>query len=65
MDLDYGVGRAGPLWESRRVASEGGVVDLGDENTKKSDSLITRVGLELRLDVEDEGGGDGGEQTGL
>ena len=53
------------MWEDRSVVSEGSVVDLVDKDTKKSDSLITHVRLELRLDVEDEGRGDGGEQASL
>ena len=61
LDLDYGVGRAGPLWEGRSVVSERGVVDLVDEDAEEGDSLVTRVGLELGLDVDDECGGDCGE----
>ena len=63
--MDYGVWRAGPLRESGSVASEGGVVDLVDENAEEGGGLFTRVGLELRLDIEDEGSSDGGEQTSL
>ena len=63
--MDYSVGRAGPLWESGSVATEGGVVDLVDENTEECGSLLARVGLELGLDIEDESSGDGGEETGL
>ena len=59
------MGRAGPLWECGSVISEGGVVDLVDENAKESGSLVTRVGPELRLNIEDECGGDGGKQTSL
>ena len=47
------------------VTSEGGVVDLVDEDAEEGGSLVTRVRLELRLDIEDECGGDGGEQTSL
>ena len=65
MDLDYRVGRACPLWKGGSVVSEGGVVDLVDKDVEESNGLITRVGLELRLDVEDEGRGYGGEQTSL
>ena len=65
LDLDDRVWGTGPLREAWRVVSERGVVDLGDEDTEEGDSLITRVGLELRLDIEDESGGDSGEQTGL
>ena len=43
-----------PLGDSRSVRTEGGVVDLMDEDSEKGGSLLTRVGLELRLDIEDE-----------
>ena len=61
LDLDYRVRRAGPLWEGGSVVSEGGIVDLVDEDTEESGSLVTRVGLELRLDIKDESRCDGGE----
>ena len=54
-----------PLWEGGCVVSESGVVDLVDEDTEESDDLVTRVGLELRLDVDAESGCDVREQTGL
>ena len=59
------MGRADPLWESGSVATEGGVVDLVDENAEEGGGLFTRVGLELGLDIEDESSSDGREQTGL
>jgi hypothetical protein len=65
LNLDDPVGRAGPLWESGDVASEGGVVNLVDENTKEGGSLIVWIGFELRVYLDDEGRGDYGEQTGL
>ena len=65
LDLDYRVRRAGPLWEGGGVVSEGGIVDLVDEDAEESNSLVTRVGLKLRLDVEDESRCDGGEKTSL
>jgi len=57
--------RAGPLRDSGNVAAEGGVVDLVDEDAEESGGLIVGVGLELGVDLDDECGGDGGEQTGL
>ena len=65
LGLDDRVRRACPLWESGGVVSEGGIVDLVDENTEESSSLTTRVGLELGLDVDDESRSDGGEQASL
>ena len=61
LDLDYRVRRAGPLCEGGSVVSAGGIVDLVDEDTEESGSLVTRVGLELRLDIKDESRCDGGE----
>ena len=61
LDFDYRARGACPLWEGGSIVSKGGVVDLVDENTEECGSLITRVGLELRLDVDDESGSDGRE----
>jgi len=41
------------------VITKGGVVDLVDEDSEEGGGLLTCVGLELRLDVDDECGGDG------
>ena len=65
LDLDNRMRSPGSLWEGGNVVSKGGVVDLVDKDTEESDSLITRVGMKLRLDIEDESRGDCGEQTGL
>ena len=53
------------MWNRGNVATEGGVVHLVEEDTEKSSCLFVRVGLELRLDIDYEGGSDGGEQTSL
>jgi len=65
LDLDDHVWGTGPLREGGRVVSEGGIVDLVDEDTEEGGSLTVRVGSELGLDIDDEYGGDGGEQTSL
>ena len=65
LDLDDRGRRAGPLWEGGSVVSEGGIVDLVDEDAEEGGGLVTRVRLELGLDVEDEGGCDGGKKTSL
>ena len=49
------------MWDGGSFISECRVVYLVDEDTEESGSLLTRVGLELRLNIEDEGGSDGGE----
>ena len=53
------------MWDGGSVISEGGVVDLVDKDAEESGSLLARVRLELRLDVENECRGDSGEQTSL
>ena len=56
---------ASPLGNSGSVGAKGGVVNFMDEDTEEGGSLLTRVGLELRLDIDDERGSDRREQTGL
>ena len=53
------------MGKGRRVVSKRGVVDLVDKDAEEGGSLVTRVRLELRLNIEDECGRDGGEQTSL
>jgi len=53
------------LREGWRVASKGGVIDLLDEDTEKGGGLIVGVRQEVGVDLDDECGGDGGEQTSL
>ena len=57
--------RAGPLRDSGNVGTKRGVVDLVDEDPEESGGLLARVRLELRLDIDDKGSSDGGEQTSL
>ena len=56
---------AGPLRDCGNVIAEGGVVDLVDEDAEESGSLFVGVWLELGVDLDDECGGDSGEQTSL
>jgi hypothetical protein len=57
--------QSGPLWEGGNVASERGIVDLVNQDAEEGGSLVTRVGLKSRIDLNDECGGDGRKQTGL
>ena len=41
------------------------VVDLVDKNAEESSGLVAGIGLELRVDVDDEGGSDRRKQTRL
>jgi len=53
--------RACPLREGWNLVAERGIVDLVDENTEESGGFVVRVRLELRVEVDDECGGDRGE----
>ena len=53
--------RAGPFGNGGSVGPERGVVDLVDEDPEEGGGFLACVGLELRLDVDDEGGSDCGE----
>ena len=49
----------------RRVTRDGGLVE-GDENgAEEGGRLLVRIWSEVGMDVDDKGGADGGEQTGL
>src|SRR5258708_6626678 len=63
--MDHRGGRSDPLWESWNVVPEGSVVDFVNKNAEEGGGLVTEVGLKLRVDLDDERGGDGGKQTGL
>jgi hypothetical protein len=65
LDVDYCAGGAGPLWECRNIVSEGGVIDLVKKNAEESSGDVVRVLLDVGVDLDDERGGNGGEQTGL
>ena len=56
---------ASPLGNSGSVGAKGCVVNLIDKDTEESGGLFTGVGLELRLDVDDERGSNRREQTSL
>ena len=55
----------GGLVDFGTVASESGVVRVVKEDTKEICALFVRVRLQLRMDVDDEGGGHSGEETSL
>jgi hypothetical protein len=55
-----------PRWRSRRVfVWNGGSVEAEENRPEVGFRPFGGVWLELRLDVDDEGGADCGEQTGL
>jgi len=59
------MGGTSPLGNGRRVGTKGGIINLVDKDSEESGGLLTRVGLELRLDIEDKCGSDRREQTSL
>jgi hypothetical protein len=63
--LDYCALRASPLWERGDISSEGGIINLVNEDTKESGSLLVGVMLELRANLDDERGGDSRKQASL
>ena len=65
LDLDYRVGRTGPLGESGNVCSEGGVVEPVKNKAKEGSSLIAGIWLELGVELDDKCGGYCREQTSL
>jgi hypothetical protein len=46
------------LWESGNVVSEGGIIDLVNQNTKKGGGLVIGITLELGVDLNDKCGCD-------
>ena len=65
MNINYRAGRAGPIREGRDDVSKRGIVDLVDQDSQERVGLVVGIGLKLRVDLNNERGGDGGEQTGL
>jgi hypothetical protein len=63
--VDHRRRRAGPLRESGNVVSERSVVNLVDKDAEEGSGFVARVRFELRVDFDDECGGDRGEQTSL
>lgn len=47
------------------VISECGVVNLVDKDPEERSGLFTRVGVQLRIDLDDESGGNSRKQTSL
>jgi len=65
LNVDNSLWRTGPLWDCRNVVARNSVVHLVDEDTEESGGLFVRVRLELGVDLDDEGGGDGRKKTSL
>ena len=59
--MDHRAERPGPLWEGGNVVSESGAINLVNEDAKEGGGIDVRVGLQLRIDVDDEGRGNCGK----
>jgi hypothetical protein len=47
------------------LAGNGGLVESEEDGAEEGGRLLVGIGLEIRMDVDDEGGADGREQAGL
>jgi len=61
LDVGYRARRAGPLWEWRHLAAKCCVVHLINKDAEEGGGIFVRVGLKLRVDLDDERRGDGRE----
>ena len=52
-------------WDGRGLTRDGGLIESEEDCTEEGGRLLVRIGLEVGMDVDDEGGADGREQTGL
>ena len=52
-------------WDGRGLTRDGGLIESEEDRAEEGGGLLVRIGLEVRMDVDDECGADGGEQTGL
>ena len=47
------------------LSGNGGLVESEEDSSEEGGGLFVGIGLEVRVDVDDEGGTDGREQAGL
>jgi len=52
-------------WNDGGLTGDGGLIESGEDSSEEGRRSFVRVGLEVRMDVDDEGGADGEEQTSL
>ena len=52
-------------WDGRGLTRDGGLIESEEDRAEEGGGLLVRIGLEVRMDVDDEGRADGGEQTSL
>jgi len=51
--------------DGRSVTRDGGLIESEEDRAEEGGGLLVRIWLEVRMDVDDEGGADGREQTSL
>ena len=51
--------------DGRSVTGDCGLIESDEDRAEEGSGLLVRIWLEIRMDVDDEGGADGREQTGL
>ena len=52
-------------WDGGGLTRNGGLVESEEDGSKKGGGLFVGIGLEIRMDVDDEGGADSREQASL
>ena len=52
-------------WDGGGLTGDGGLIEGEEDGTEEGRRLLVRIGLEVRVDVDDESGADGREQTRL
>ena len=50
-------------WNSGSLTQDGRLVESEEDDMKESGGLLAQIGLEVGMDIDDESGADGGEQT--
>ena len=63
--MDHSTRRAGPLRKGEDIISKRGVIELVEQDAEERSGLVTRVWLELGVDLDDERRGDSREQASL
>ena len=52
-------------WDGRGLTRDGGLIESEENCAEEGGRLLVRIGLEVGMDVDDEGRADSGEQTSL
>ena len=52
-------------WNGGDLTGDGGLIESDEDGTEEGRRLLVGIGLEVRMDIDDEGGADGREQTRL